>query len=284
VFQRPSVGTAFWQEQSRRFRALREKAISLRKRPLGASYHPDGWNLEKLRAFEGLAFKHWYLDNGTPEISEEFKSVASVCSVALGWSNTDHAWVEWLDCLRREGVDFKLGSVSVGSRVYEWRPEPPDYEVTVAGMYFEPLPVRPDPDAAIIDTDIGEIDDVCDASERVCSRLADEALKMELSAAGIPPLAESFGRIPEKSDSDAAAAGLPAVTAAGQTGANVAPPPDSSKTLTLKEAATALRTSEDTLHRMRKRGEVNMFKVGKTWRVLASEVIRLRQQPKFSHR
>jgi len=62
------------------------------------------------------------------------------------------------------------------------------------------------------------------------------------------------------------------------------PNPDGSRTMTLKEAAKALRISEDTLHRMREKGVIRMFKAGTRWRMLASEVIRVRETPRFSKR
>jgi excisionase family DNA binding protein len=60
-----------------------------------------------------------------------------------------------------------------------------------------------------------------------------------------------------------------------------AEPMDPSRTMTRKEAARVLRTSVDTLDRMRRDGEIKMFQVRRRWMVLASEVQRIRQQPKF---
>jgi len=54
--------------------------------------------------------------------------------------------------------------------------------------------------------------------------------------------------------------------------------------MTPKEAAKVLRVSEDTLQRMRRRGEITMFKAGSRWRVKASEVLRIREQPRFKNR
>src|SRR5262249_3379357 len=230
------------------------------KRRLGASFHPDGWGLDAVRAFRGRTADRWLLDNGTPAAVEEFKSIAGVRAVALGALNTDFAWAEWLDCLRYHEPHFHTGESTVSSRVRERRPEP-DVEITVAGLLYEPVDVRPDPDSETVSTDLSEVDDVCLASERACRRLADEALKMEVANANV-----------QSSE--------PQRTA----GSGSAPEPDRSKTMTLKEATKALRTSEDTLHRLRERGAINMFKVGSRWRVLASEVIRLREQPRFANR
>ena len=47
--------------------------------------------------------------------------------------------------------------------------------------------------------------------------------------------------------------------------------------MTLKEAAKVLRTSEDTLLRMRKAKKIAMFKTGNRWRRRASEVMRVRE-------
>jgi len=75
------------------------------------------------------------LDNGTPAAVEEFKSIAGVCAVALGAPNTDAAWVEWLDALRHESPDFKVGELSVDSLPREWRPEP-DFENSFPAWLF----------------------------------------------------------------------------------------------------------------------------------------------------
>jgi len=53
---------------------------------------------------------------------EHFKSVASLCAVAVRAPNTDLAWVEWLEALRRDAVDFKAGDMSLRSRAQEPRP------------------------------------------------------------------------------------------------------------------------------------------------------------------
>jgi len=87
--------------------------------------------------------------------------------------------VEWLEALRRESADYKPSEMSVDSLHREWRPEP-DFEVLVGGVVSLPLEVRPDPDATVISIDVGEIADVYGASERLCQRLADEALRMEI--------------------------------------------------------------------------------------------------------
>ena len=68
----------FWQEQARRFRDLRQEAIRQSKRPLGANYHPQGWGFEAVRALSHRGGDHWYLDNGTRQTIEEFKSIAAI--------------------------------------------------------------------------------------------------------------------------------------------------------------------------------------------------------------
>jgi excisionase family DNA binding protein len=62
--------------------------------------------------------------------------------------------------------------------------------------------------------------------------------------------------------------------------------PDRSTALTVKAAARMLGVHEDTLHRMRLAHRIKMFKPagGRQWRVLASEVVRIREQPKFRDR
>lgn len=189
-----------------------------------------------------------------------------MCAVALGAPNADAAWAEWLDCLRREAIDFNAEEMSSSSWARDSRPEP-DFEVVATGLLWVPPETRPDPEPRLITHHLGAIADVCGASERVCRRLADEALKIELSrAVGDPPQEVASVR-PRKPPSF----GMPVA-------------PDISRTMTLKEAAEKLRVSDDTLQRMRKRGDIAMFKVGSQWRVRASEVIRLREQPRFENR
>jgi hypothetical protein len=179
VVGRPTVGSSFWQEQARRFGDLRQAPIRQSERHLGASYHPDGWNLDNFRSFRGRTADRWYLDHGTRQTVEDFKSIAGVCAVALGVPNSDTAWVGWLDCLRRESIDLKLGELTSSTRVREWRPAP-DLELVATGLIVEPVEVRPDADAPIISFKIGGIDDVCGASERLSRHLADEAQRSEI--------------------------------------------------------------------------------------------------------
>ena len=235
-----AVGSGFWVLQGQRFATLRQESIRHSKKPFGASYHPDeGWGLEDFGAFYGRCAGRWLLDDGMREDVEEFKSIAAVCAVAVGAPNIDNAWVEWLDCLRRVGLARESAEVQLNSRRTERRPDP-EFEVVAAGLLFHLEEIRPDPDAAIIRTQLLDIDDVCGASERVCRRLADEALKGELSEASnatrpqVPP--GTSGTSPSADN-----VGERSVV-------------DSSKTMTLKEAASALRVFEDTLHRMRAQG------------------------------
>lgn len=106
--------------------------------PLGANYHPDGWNFEGFLAFRGRAAERWYLDHGTPQTVEAFKSIAGLCAVALGAPNTDSAWVERLACLRRESIDFKKSELRSNSRSRDWRPEP-DVDIVAVGLICERL-------------------------------------------------------------------------------------------------------------------------------------------------
>jgi len=259
---------------------------------LGASYHPgDGWGLDKVRAFRCRSAGRWLLDHGTPTLAEDFKSIAGVCAVALGAPNTDSAWVDWLDCLRRESPDFKPAEFTMDSRSSESRPEP-DFEVTVKGLLYPPVEIRPGSDAEIVTTELGQIDDVCATSERVCRRLADEALKTELNPAGglkspqgtSPEVSPAGWTITQPWESEFVPGALAArpsqvvVQGPGVAESKTTKAHDASRAMTLKEAARALRVSSDTLHRMRKRGAIEMFTVGSRWRVLASEVIRIRQK------
>ena len=242
------VNSAFWREQAQRFPSLRKAALHERTLPLGASYHPEGWGFDEVLGFRGRSAARWLLEHGTPAIVEEFKSVAGICAVALGAANRNDAWVEWLDCLRRERVNLEAAELQISSWQREPRPKA-DFEIMASGLFTVAAEVRPDPESKIVQTEILEISDVCRASEWVCRRLADEAVMSELASPTTGPLP---------------------TTAV-----------DDSKTMTLKEAAKALRVSHDTVDRMRRRDEIRMFKVGSRWRVLASEVIRLRQQTRF---
>jgi excisionase family DNA binding protein len=296
---RSTVDSAFWQAQAQRFGALRQVALTHSKRLLGASYHPGGWELEAVGAFTSRCQDHWLLDRGSVAIVDELKGIAGVCAVALGSANTDDAWAEWLDCLRREGVDFKPGETSVSFWAEEPRPDP-DFEVIARGLWYPPPEKRPDPDPVHITHDLGEIDDVCGASERVCRRLADEALKSELTTQAAETIAEA--QIGRQSAPDAeivsAARGTtaPAKSSRGfrrpalggiydptfgpdgifgsvlpvadvestvsSTESRTPPPPDTSRAMTVKQAAKALNVSEDTLQRLRKQQKIKMFMVG----------------------
>jgi hypothetical protein len=173
----PIADSAFWLNKASRFADLRQAAHRKSKMPLGASFHPDGWGL--IPALRHRIADKWYLDHGTPEIVEDFQSLAGVCAVALGAPNTDFAWTEWVDYLRRTVGAFSPSALQVEKWSREWRPEP-DSEIAVRGLVTEPLEVRPDADPQIVTTELGEIDDVCGVSERMCRRLADETLKIEL--------------------------------------------------------------------------------------------------------
>jgi len=236
--------SAFWHQQAQRFVALRQQVLQQSGKLLDASYHPEGWGLESVRAFRGRCSGCWLLGNGLMTAVDEFKSIAAVCAVALGSPNTDLAWVEWLDCSRRDSSDFKAGELTVDSRLVQRRPEP-DFEVFANGLLYPPVEVRPDPEPQVISTELWEIDDVCTVSERLCRRLADEVLKVELTTRDTPALEHGAHR----------AGPIPSVP-------NEIANPNASRALTLKEAAKLIHASEDTLHRMRDRGEIAMFKAG----------------------
>lgn len=61
----------------------------------------------------------------------------------------------------------------------ERRPEP-DFEVEAAGLLYVPPEIRPNAQTPLISHELGEIEDICRSSERMCRRLTDEALKIEL--------------------------------------------------------------------------------------------------------
>ena len=261
------IGSVFWRAQAQRFLALREETRKASKLPLGASYYPEGWGFDDVPGFAGSASGCWMLDRGTPATKDEFKGVAGVCAVALGAPNSDLAWVAWLDCLRRDSPDFEAAEIQMSSLRTEPRPEA-DFEVLAPGLLMEPFPVVPDPEPQYVLSDVREFDDVCAVSERVCRKLTDESLRAELASPAVAPIdtgsrVEGGGKAAESEPTQ---------------------PADMSATRTPKEAADALKVSEDTIHRMRRRGEIGMFKVGAQWRTTVSEILRLRQQPKFRNR
>jgi len=189
----------FWQEQGSRFISLRQEALRSAKRPPSASYHPDGWGLEDVRAFRGRTARQWMLDDASAQVMLEFKGLAAVCAVAVGAPNTDTAWVEWLDILRRESVYFRPGEFLTETRAKTWRPEP-DFEVVARGLLWQPLEIQPDPDPEIVSFELGGIDDVCGASDLACRQLANDILRVRLDAlrAGLGLLLPGRERIREQ--------------------------------------------------------------------------------------
>ena len=170
----------FWQEQAGRFGDLRRRNLQQSTHPLAAGFHPNGWGVDDLKSFHHKAAGRWLLARATPQVIEDFKSIAAVCAVRLGWPNTDLAWVDWLEALRRQSIDFDSGDVSLESLATERRPDP-DVDVVAAGLLSEPSEARPQANPQQVKVGIGELEDVCDASERMCRRLADETLKRELA-------------------------------------------------------------------------------------------------------
>jgi hypothetical protein len=283
-----TLRSAFWQELAQRFTRIRQDSLNQSRRVIDASYHPRGWGFEAFPSFRNATSGQWYLSPERPILIDEFKSTAALCAVALGAPNTDSSWAEWLDCLRREVLSFDADHMRSDSWEQERRPEP-DFEVVVKGLLWPPLEIRPNPDPQLVETQIGDIGDVCAASERVCRRLADEALKIELTRASLEAASSTtpfatVDAIPESArhhfQAIPASVRRPTTQPVARTQAS-APEratADTSRAMTLREAAKALRLSEDTLHRMRKRGDIKMVKIASRWRVLASEVIRLREE------
>ena len=290
------IDSTFWNEQAERFHSLRQQIMGASTGArLGAGYHPEGWGLDGASRFWGTCGGRWMLDSGLLAFDDQFKSIASVCAVALETPHTDDAWTEWLECIRRDGFDFEADGLVVESALREWRPEP-DIDLTPTGLLSAPERCKPDPEPLVTSTQIGSINDVYTASERLCRRLADEALKGELSSRthetavshGVVPVLPKVSVIPESVRPPRPA--QPLLPSPLPAHARPVPSPlataglDTSKAMTLKEAAKALGVSEDTVLRMQDRGEIALFKAGSRWKVLASEVFRIRQQPRFEYR
>jgi len=194
---RAVADSTFWGQQVARFESLREQAIRQAKRPLGAAYHPDGWGTEAMPASIGQNSGRWLLENATEVISEEFQSVAGLCAVATGAPNTDFAWVDWLEYLRRSSLDFEEAEFVVQSWAREPRPTP-NAEISARGLISPPVEVRPDANVQLVSHELGGIRDVCASSARACRRMADETMKLEiqplpLKREGTPVPAASTG-------------------------------------------------------------------------------------------
>ena len=289
------VDSTFWNQQAERFQSLRQEVErDSQQRQISVSYHPDGWGFEEIGAFRGKNSGQWLLEGGSNATIEDFKSIASLCAVALRSPNTASAWTDWLELIRRDGIGFDPEEFVVETVRREWRPEP-DVELTATGLMAAPQGCKPDPEPEIVSASIGGITDVVGVSNRLCRRLADEALKGELASRtpetavrqSVIPDLPKVSVIPESARSSRPAPLLPSPLPAH---AQPVPSPhvtaglDTSKAMTLKEAAKALGVSEDTVLRMQDRGEIALFKAGSRWKVLASEVFRIRQQPRFEYR
>jgi hypothetical protein len=252
------INSAFWLGKAQRFAALRDSTIRKSERPLDASFHPGGWGFGQERAFEGHVSGRWLLCHGTPQIYEDYKSVAALCAVALGAPNNDSSWAEWLEYLRRDSVErdsveFEQGDVVMESRHIEWRDDP-SAEVVATGLLYVPHEATPDRDPEIVSAKIGEIDDVCAASERLCRRLADECEKRELSEATQRParLLEANHDAASSSESDTAAI-----------------PRD---LISIEDAAQICGMNYDSVYKWIKAGALQSFKVG------PADTIRVRQR------
>src|SRR5262249_6270049 len=157
---RPTVSSTFWQRLGQRFADLRQDAITHSKRPMDAAYHPDRWGFENVPALRLSSSGRWHLSPGSATAIDEFQSIAGLCAVALGAPNPDAAWAEWLDCLRRDSLNFDADHLRSDLWAVESRPEP-NFEVVARGLLYPPPEVRPDPDPVLVEAQIGDIDDVC---------------------------------------------------------------------------------------------------------------------------
>lgn len=182
------VDSSFWRYHASRFDQLRQHTLDNGDRPLGADYHPGGWNgIEEFGSFRDRVWGRWRLSGGSPHVVEEFKRVASICAAAVGCEVTDTAWVDWLEILRRDGRAFKASELRLTQQVSELRPHP-DVEVVAIGLFVPPADHRPDRDAQTVVVEIGEIDDVCAEAARVCSKLADEQFAQEIAQKATAPM------------------------------------------------------------------------------------------------
>jgi hypothetical protein len=69
---------------------------------MAADFNPNGWDPSGRNA-------RWLLSNSpSPAVEDEFLTICSLAAVALGYSNDAKAWSRWLDCLKDDGVDFRM--------------------------------------------------------------------------------------------------------------------------------------------------------------------------------
>jgi hypothetical protein len=184
------VDSAFWREMAARFRRISAPNLS-------AAYCSRGWSPASNTRSDAdtrldagaitIAVNHethepplpaldlrWTLvdalPDGTPvtspEIHRAFRDAARLVAVALGFPNTDDAWLHWLDALQVEGQAlseiFDGEAVSADARVEE---NGPDRECFI----------------------LGQIDHLVDVSARFCESLEAETLTDAISTtAGVP--------------------------------------------------------------------------------------------------
>lgn len=134
------MDSAFWRERQKRFADIDPDGTLL------AGFNSDGW--------DDLGAIRWRIEGDrTGRMTQEFKGVAALCAVGLGFPDAPNVWEQWLDCLKRIGPGW------VGPT---WTIEATDGS-----------------DAEVVD-----VPGVCVVSARLCEALADDALKHEIAETG----------------------------------------------------------------------------------------------------
>jgi len=179
-----ALDPSFWEKKATQFAALHVSPLVGAqwepRRPIRAEFHPDGWyttfsdNWNEFPHTNGekcaKAAHCWLLDDGTAATIDEFKDVARNAAVALGDLNTDDAWEGWLDHLRRFSVDYKETGTATSS-VDDARHWPAPVVNILRGSIASVSLI----DERMVETRIGNIEDVCQASARFCRKLQLEA-------------------------------------------------------------------------------------------------------------
>ncbi|SPF37319.1 hypothetical protein SBA4_20042 [Candidatus Sulfopaludibacter sp. SbA4] len=152
----------FWADLAARFRAIPDTDP---RNSLDAYWCSTGWgdgseywflrggteSRKPLPKPECPPLGQWLLRGGAESERDLFQSVARLGAAALGGSGGEDAYTFWLDCLRRDSIDFHGGGCLEGSNT----------------------------DGTITASETGSVQNVCEASARYCSRCEAVAFEAE---------------------------------------------------------------------------------------------------------
>jgi hypothetical protein len=183
-----TIDAAFFERKANQFLALRISEGSI-----GLGYHPRGAE----RPFQNTCFGHpdlpdtrvsdtgsrYGLDNGTPAAHEEVKAIARSLAIALGATDGPDCCEGWFDCLRTVSADYTEDATSTSaskSKVDAYWLHSRVSVLTGSRRRAE----RPRTRHPVEDR-IGEIEDVCTSSARVCRLLMHDVEAVELARATV---------------------------------------------------------------------------------------------------